>query len=579
MPNGEEAFRNMAEKNKFSADEILGFSDEQIKQFNKDEYNDATIKIECDSESYKEKYETYKKKFFNLDDPENEDKWKESGTYCKRLSGKSYELIRKRDSISDSWSACKFLSFLLYIGKTEANIPFDDISNSHLFKYTKIRRNEAGKIESREKTKKEIVIFALGPSNTNRHFLWNEENVSYAIATSDGTKERSNCIKMIKLIHQRNKEIFAGFTFVIKPDSNKGKQAMNEKNKQDNSNLKDIVKIVQEAIPKNKQVIFTGAPGTGKTYTVREVVKKLTDKDESRYKFVQFHPSYDYSDFVEGLRPVVTKDSPDPTFVRLDGTFKQFCRSIVEKELETFCSGFRDLSAPEKREKLKEYYDNAVKKGTSQGEETVYYFLIDEINRADLSKVFGELMFGLEESYRGIENRFDTQYKNLKTYQVDPDTGIASPMAFDCFADGFFIPHNLHLIGTMNDIDRSVESFDFALRRRFRWIDVKANKIMESSLKAMGVPDPEDIARRASKMNNCLSGFSFGLGEAYHIGPAYFKSMSAGEKLKEDLKEVFSHRIEPLLREYTRGQNAGKVEELIQKCEEKLLENKTQGGE
>lgn len=569
----------MAEKNKFSADEILGFSDEQIKQFNKDEYNDATIKIECDSESYKEKYETYKKKFFNLDDPENEDKWKESGTYCKRLSGKSYELIRKRDSISDSWSACKFLSFLLYIGKTEANIPFDDISNSHLFKYTKIRRNEAGKIESREKTKKEIVIFALGPSNTNRHFLWNEENVSYAIATSDGTKERSNCIKMIKLIHQRNKEIFAGFTFVIKPDSNKGKQAMNEKNKQDNSNLKDIVKIVQEAIPKNKQVIFTGAPGTGKTYTVREVVKKLTDKDESRYKFVQFHPSYDYSDFVEGLRPVVTKDSPDPTFVRLDGTFKQFCRSIVEKELETFCSGFRDLSAPEKREKLKEYYDNAVKKGTSQGEETVYYFLIDEINRADLSKVFGELMFGLEESYRGIENRFDTQYKNLKTYQVDPDTGIASPMAFDCFADGFFIPHNLHLIGTMNDIDRSVESFDFALRRRFRWIDVKANKIMESSLKAMGVPDPEDIARRASKMNNCLSGFSFGLGEAYHIGPAYFKSMSAGEKLKEDLKEVFSHRIEPLLREYTRGQNAGKVEELIQKCEEKLLENKTQGGE
>lgn len=570
----------MAEKNKFSADEILGFSDEQIKQFNKDEYNDATIKIECDSESYKEKYETYKKKFFNLDDPENEDKWKESGTYCKRLSGKSYELIRKRDSISDSWSACKFLSFLLYIGKTEANIPFDDISNSHLFKYTKIRRNEAGKIESREKTKKEIVIFALGPSNTNRHFLWNEENVSYAIATSDGTKERSNCIKMIKLIHQRNKEIFAGFTFVIKPDSNKGKQAMNEKNKQDNSNLKDIVKIVQEAIPKNKQVIFTGAPGTGKTYTVREAVKKLTDKDESRYKFVQFHPSYDYSDFVEGLRPVVTKDSPDPTFVRLDGTFKQFCRSIVEKELETFCSGFRDLSAPEKRAKLKEYYDdNAVKKGTSQGEETVYYFLIDEINRADLSKVFGELMFGLEESYRGIENRFDTQYKNLKTYQVDPDTGIASPMAFDCFADGFFIPHNLHLIGTMNDIDRSVESFDFALRRRFRWIDVKANKIMESSLKAMGVPDPEDIARRASNMNCCLSESDFGLGEAYHIGPAYFKSMSAGEKLKEDLKEVFSHRIEPLLREYTRGQDAQDVEELIQKCKDTLLENKTQGGE
>ena len=453
---------------------------------------------------------------------------------------------------------------------------FTDILNAHSLKlkYSEIKRDETGKIESRKINENEIEIYTLDTTDTGRHFLWNEESVSYAIATSD-SKTRSNCIKMIQLIHQKNKEIFAGFKFVIKLDSDEENNAMNEKNKHAPSNLNDIV---EEAIDKNKQVIFTGAPGTGKTYTVREVVKKLTNQDESRYKFVQFHPSYDYSDFVEGLRPVVTKDSPDPTFVRLDGTFKQFCRSIVEKELETFCSDFRDLSAPEKREKLKDYY-NAVKEGTFQGEETAYYFLIDEINRADLSKVFGELMFGLEESYRGIENRFDTQYKNLKTYQVDPDTGIASPMAFDCFADGFFIPQNLHLIGTMNDIDRSVESFDFALRRRFRWIDVKANEIMESSLKAMSVPNPEDIARKAIKMNNCLSGFSFGLGEAYHIGPAYFKSMSAGEKLKEDLKEVFSHRIEPLLREYTRGQNAGKVEELIQKCEEKLLENKTQGGE
>lgn len=543
-------------------------------QFNKTHQN-ATIEVKCDSESSEEKYESYKKKFVDLEKP---DIWEKSGTYYQRERDSRYELSWRQDNVSESWKACQFLSFLLYVGKTEANMNFTDILNAHLLnlKYSEIKRDETGKIESRKINENEIEIYTLDTTDTGRHFLWNEENVSYAIAT-DGLNTRPKCIQMIKLIHQTNKDIFAGFQFTfdpIKPDSNEGKQAM------DNQNEHKLNKIVEEAIKNNKQVIFTGAPGTGKTYTVREVVKKLTDKDESRYKFVQFHPSYDYSDFVEGLRPVVTKDSPDPTFVRLDGTFKQFCRSIVEKELETFCSGFRDLSAPEKRAKLKEYYDdNAVKKGTSQGEETVYYFLIDEINRADLSKVFGELMFGLEESYRGIENRFDTQYKNLKTYQVDPDTGIASPMAFDCFADGFFIPKNLHLIGTMNDIDRSVESFDFALRRRFRWIDVKANEIMESSLKAMGVPNPEDIARKAIKMNNCLSGFSFGLGEAYHIGPAYFKSMSAGEKLKEDLKEVFSHRIEPLLREYTRGQNAGKVEELIQKCKDTLLENKTQGGE
>lgn len=561
---------------KYTVDKIAGFSDEQINQFR--EYTDVTIQVVCDSESSKEKYESYKNKFFDLDNPENKNEWKESGTYCQCKNYGDKKLSWKKDVISETWSACKFLSFLLFVGKTEANMNFTDILNAHSLKlkYSEIKRDETGKIESRKINENEIEIYTLDTTNTGRHFLWNEESVSYAIATDD-SNTRPNCIQMIKLIHQRNKEIFADFQFQfnVNQDSNKGKQAMNENNEQDNSNLNDIVK---EAIPKNKQVIFTGAPGTGKTYTVRKFVKEHT-QDESQYKFVQFHPSYDYSDFVEGLRPVVTKDSPDPTFVRLDGTFKQFCRSIVEKELETFCSGFRDLSAPEKREKLKEYYDNAIKKVTSQEEKTAYYFLIDEINRADLSKVFGELMFGLEESYRGIENRFDTQYKNLKTYQVDPDTGIASPMAFDCFADGFFIPHNLHLIGTMNDIDRSVESFDFALRRRFRWIDVKANKIMESSLKAMGVPNPEDIARKAIKMNNCLSGFSFGLGEAYHIGPAYFKSMSAGEKLKEDLKEVFSHRIEPLLREYTRGQDAQDVEELIQKCKDTLLENKTQGGE
>lgn len=553
----------MAEE--YTAEDIAKLNDQQINEFKK--YQNIKFEVTGNFGLY-DTYDTYTKAFTNS---HAYIKWITVGDEKQlKESPVSIELKRESEKWSSGWDACKFLSFLLFVGKTKAHISLDKIREYFGPKQIKIqqvktRKNEAG----------ETVIYedAEEISTTGGHFRWDEGNIPYSIAASD-SKTRPNCIKMIKLIHQTNEEIFAGFKFVIKLDSNEGNNAMNKKDELAHSDLNEIV---EKAIKKNRQVIFTGAPGTGKTYTVRKFVKEHT-QDESQYKFVQFHPSYDYSDFVEGLRPVVTKDSPDPTFVRLDGTFKQFCRSIVEKELETFCSDFRDLSAPEKREKLKDYY-NAVKEGTFQGEETAYYFLIDEINRADLSKVFGELMFGLEESYRGIENRFDTQYKNLKTYQVDPDTGIASPMAFDCFADGFFIPQNLHLIGTMNDIDRSVESFDFALRRRFRWIDVKANEIMESSLKAMGVPNPEDIARKAIKMNNCLSGFSFGLGEAYHIGPAYFKSMSAGEKLKEDLKEVFSHRIEPLLREYTRGQNAGKVEELIQKCEEKLLENKTQGGE
>lgn len=549
----------MAEE--YTAEDIAKLSDQQINEFKK--YQNIKFEVTGNFGLY-DTYDTYTKAFTNS---HAYIKWITVGDEKQlKESPVSIELKRESEKWSSGWDACKFLSFLLFVGKTKAHISLDKIREYFGPKQIKIqqvktRKNEAG----------ETVIYedAEEISTTGGHFRWDEGNIPYSIAASD-SKTRPNCIKMIKLIHQTNEEIFAGFKFVIKLDSNEGNNAMNKKDELAHSDLNEIV---EKAIKKNRQVIFTGAPGTGKTYTVRKFVKEHT-QDESQYKFVQFHPSYDYSDFVEGLRPVVTKDSPDPTFVRLDGTFKQFCRSIVEKELETFCSDFRDLSAPEKREKLKDYY-NAVKEGTFQGEETAYYFLIDEINRADLSKVFGELMFGLEESYRGIENRFDTQYKNLKTYQVDPDTGIASPMAFDCFADGFFIPQNLHLIGTMNDIDRSVESFDFALRRRFRWIDVKANEIMESSLKAMGVPNPEDIARRASNMNCCLSASEFGLGEAYHIGPAYFKSMSEGE----ELEDVFSHRIEPLLREYTRGQNAGKVEKLIENCRDTLLENKTQGGE
>ena len=192
---------------------------------------------------------------------------------------------------------------------------------------------------------------------------------------------------------------------------------------------KDVNKIIEDAILSNKQVIFTGAPGTGKTFSVREYVK---DKD---YKFVQFHPSYDYSDFVEGLRPVVIDGQEDPTFVRMDGIFKEFCRHIVEENHN----------------------------------EKNYYFIVDEINRADLAKVFGELMFGLEESYRGEKNRIQTQYKNLVTYKIN-NAGKAEPIEKDVFKDGFYIPENLYFIGTMNDIDRSVDSMDFALRRRFSLI-------------------------------------------------------------------------------------------------------------
>lgn len=156
-----------------------------------------------------------------------------------------------------------------------------------------------------------------------------------------------------------------------------------------------------------KQIVFTGAPGTGKTYTAYQFAKHTVEGYfgnsnhlNTHIEIVQFHSSYDDSDFVEGLRPVETGENNEVTFRRLDGQFKAFCRKIL-KDI--------DCNAP-------------------------YFFIIDEINRADLSRVFGELMFCLDESKRPVslldtaEKKVTTQYSNLPTYEVSKETGKAAPI-------------------------------------------------------------------------------------------------------------------------------------------------------
>ena len=353
-----------------------------------------------------------------------------------------------------------------------------------------------------------------------------------------------------------------------------------------NGSEETAISIIEKNIKVYSQVIFVGAPGTGKTYGVRKAVEDLCERKTERMKFVQFHPSYDYSDFVEGLRPVQIGTDNAPTFVRLDGIFKEFCRNIVEAGLKKARKIRKDIDIEKifklSTGKIDDQNKDAILNAFNN-EEELYFFVVDEINRADLSKVFGELMFGLEESYRGIENRFDTQYMNLPTYEVKD--GKASKMEKDCFKNGFFIPKNLKFIGTMNDIDRSVESFDFALRRRFQWIDIKANEVMESSLTDMLPKDDKDsidsiksLADRIKEMNNELS--KFGLSEAYYIGPAYFKNYNYDDP-EVSLETIFNEKIEPIIREYTRGRDVNKVRDLVTECRKRLLENsenQTNGG-
>lgn len=410
-----------------------------------------------------------------------------------------------------------------------------------------------------------------------------------------------------------------GFVRYINPDELKNYKLIYDELSEEGKKQKDEDKRNEQKLDKDtywldvlsdyKQVILTGAPGTGKTYKVREVTKELTKtkftlrgKEINRSEFVQFHSSYDYSDFVEGLRPVNLGGN---TFVRLDGSFKSFCRTVAEYNLERLSQSdnykkfgnanelFKLFSledeyqdAKDIRSEIKDYIDD---------KEHQFFFVIDEINRADIGRVFGELMFGLEESYRGIENRFKTQYINLEAYIKDGEEYKKIKDIDgreDVFEKGFFVPENVHIVGTMNDIDRSVESFDFALRRRFQWIDVKAEVVMRPTLREMlkgkidygtgeegSQKSPFDIlVDRISNLNSVISdknkGGRFGLSEAFHIGPAYFKTFGDPIENSSDpdsdktvgYQQIWKWKLEPILKEYVRGRDSQDVKEFMREC-------------
>lgn len=307
-----------------------------------------------------------------------------------------------------------------------------------------------------------------------------------------------------------------------------------------------------------KQIIFNGAPGTGKSYVSELLAQCLGTKlpgEDDPYVRVQFHPSYDYTDFVEGLRPVEKGDKKDDRmiYVKLDGHFKAFCRRVVKENKKS---------------------GNTNKK---------YFFLIDEINRADLSKVFGELMYCLESDKRGEKHKVNTQYQNLPAYSFDSEAKKAKIIEDDCFEKGFYIPENVCIIGTMNDIDRSVESMDFALRRRFEFMEIimpdgskdKAGKVigretLEKALQALG------FGGNVNELTNCIQrlndkiktkGVDYGLNRHYYISQGQFANLPTHlTELDKIKKHVWTYRIEPLLREYLRGENETAINQFIGVC-------------
>jgi hypothetical protein len=177
-----------------------------------------------------------------------------------------------------------------------------------------------------------------------------------------------------------------------------------------------------------------------------------------------------------------------------------------------------------------------------QSLETQYYtnkpfvFIIDEINRGELSKIFGELFFAIDPGYRGTKGRVKTQYQNLV------ESG-------DPFEKGVYVPENVYIIGTMNDIDRGVESMDFAIRRRFAWVEVNVEGRM--SMLDEIIPDWSEAAKRCmTSLNAALKEKAIGLTSAYDIGPAYFLKL---EQYDGDFEKLWNYHIKGIVTEYLRG--------------------------
>lgn len=265
---------------------------------------------------------------------------------------------------------------------------------------------------------------------------------------------------------------------------------------------------ITNLLKEKKNVILTGAPGTGKTFTAKAIAAEiisdgnsdwdnLTEEQKKQVAFVQFHPSYDYTDFVEGLRPV---DGGE--FRRQDGVFKAFCKQAV---MDSISQG--DINTVSTKQ---------------------YVFIIDEINRGELSKIFGELFYSIEPDYRGPKGTVQTQYNNM----VEDD---------DVFKSGFYIPENVYIIGTMNDVDRGVEAMDFAIRRRFAWIEVTA----EESADNMGITGL--ALEKMKALNKAL--IERGLSRACCIGGAYFRKLK-----NEDYDSLWKYHLEGIVYEYFRGE-------------------------
>ena len=373
--------------------------------------------------------------------------------------------------------------------------------------------------------------------------------------------------------------------------------------------IEEHIRSYSELLLSSKNIVFRGAPGTGKTYLSKQIaanivsngrtsdINSLSQDEINKIDFVQFHPSYDYTDFIEGFRPSEAENN-QIGFTLKPGKFKVFIEKAqkfesadrqdnfaqawgkffeaVTEAMET-SQGYNELKTltgkpmgnilsydnngvqgifkndttqylnynqiynvyrglPGVPEGGFDNYRKAVVKhlkekfgledyivGEVKNDKDKFVFIIDEINRGEISKIFGELFFSIDPDYRGIKGAVSTPYNS---------------------EEKLYIPENVYIIGTMNDIDRSVETFDFAMRRRFTFVEITA----DNSAQNMGIN--EETKEIMHRLNNAIVDEGH-LTQDYQIGASYFKNLDEGTL---SIKNLWDYKLKPLLNDYFRGE-------------------------
>ena len=267
-----------------------------------------------------------------------------------------------------------------------------------------------------------------------------------------------------------------------------------------------LVKLVKN----KKNLIIQGPPGVGKTFMAKRLAYSIMGvKDVDRVMMVQFHQSYSYEDFVMGYRP--SKEG----FELREGAFYNFCKKADEDD------------------------------------ENDYFFIIDEINRGNLSKIFGELFMLIENDKRGEKTKIRLLYSD----------------------ELFYIPKNVHIIGLMNTADRSLAMIDYALRRRFSFFDLKPGfssdgfKSYQSQINSQAFVN---LIKTIERLNIDIENDET-LGEGFRIGHSFFCNLEIESNINEKLKFIVEYEIIPLIKEYWFDE-PNKVEEWIFNLRQSLNE-------